>query len=363
MNLKTHSLLSTYYALCDQNKIKTDPRQVAALEIMEPILDALIHEQLQRAKLYALLRRPQLVKGFYLWGDVGIGKTFLMELFYNALPFKNKIRIHFHAFMQQIHQAMKAQQGKKDPLKVIAKKIAQKSMIICLDELIVNDIADAIVLRNLFQALFQQGVAIVMTSNIAPDDLYKRGLQRMLFLPAIQLIKENMQIIPMVSNIDYRMQFLKETNVFFQPHTAEVEFELIKMFHLIAKGNIIKDGKITIHQRLIKTKYSASNILWFDFKEICQVPRSQIDYIEIAKNYSTVIVSNITPISEMNHNVINLFIKLVDIFYDRQVRFIFSALTPLANIYQKGRFLDVYRRTLSRLNEMQSRKYLATTRS
>lgn len=341
--------------------IQQDSRQLAVLRYFDRVHNELLQAHRPANLLMRLAAKWQTrptVKGLYLWGGVGIGKTYMMDLFYESVPFANKQRIHFHRFMQQIHQGLKALQGQSDPLQQLAKDIAQSVQLICFDEFFVNDITDAMLLGNLFQALFAHGVCLVATSNVAPDDLYKNGLQRALFLPAIALLKKHTEVVHFDSLTDYRLRTLEQAGVYFTPLDKHAESAMQGCFNELTHHHFQAEAVLTINNRDIQTIASGSGVVWFDFEVICSVPRSQQDYLEIAKQYHTVLMSNVPEIREQQDDKITYLINLVDVFYDQRVKLIVSAATPIEKIYQQGRLAFAFQRTQSRLLEMQSREYL-----
>lgn len=297
-----------------------------------------------------------MVKGLYLWGSVGIGKTYLMNIFYHSLPFPQKKRQHFHEFMQAIHYKLKQLQGHKNPLSLIAERM--QGQVLCFDEFFVTDIGDAMLLRGLLDHLFKQGVTLIATSNCHPDVLYANGLQRQLFLPAIQLLKEHCQVIEMVSQQDYRLRVLPQGSVYFYPLTLANEQRLAMLFSQVAPGVECQASELFIEGRMIKTKAQGANVVWFDFAVLCSIPRSQLDYLAIAQAFTTVIISGVPQISPRDINTITYFIYLVDIFYENHINLILSAATPLTGIYPEGAKFFEFQRTQSRLIEMQSADYL-----
>jgi cell division protein ZapE len=349
--------LAYYQEQINKGVIFSDAQQQNAMQHLQNVYDDLIHEVKQRSKVLSIFRNPQLVKGLYLWGSVGIGKTFMMDCFYQCLPFPNKMRMHFHQFVQRIHNALTQHQGEKDPLQIIAKEIAKDTIVLCFDELFVSDITDAMLLGRLFKALFERGVCLVATSNAAPDELYKNGLQREQFLPAIALIKKNTTVIHIPTAIDYRLRHLKEAGVFYTPLNDETYQKMEKSFSSLTDGLSIETTPIEIAGRLIQVKKRAGDIVWFDFNEICRVPRSQKDYLIIAKEYRTVFISDIPIINANEKDTICLLISLVDVFYDARVRLVISAAEPVDQIYSRGYMILEYTRTHSRLLEMQSVDY------
>lgn len=348
-----------YQQQCQNGFITYDPEQWIVLENLQAVYFNLIQERKKRSATFAFLHHKRLVKGLYLWGGVGIGKTFLMDCFYHQLPFKQKMRMHFHQFMQWLHLELKQHQGKTDPLLTVAKDLADQAMVLCFDEFFVSDITDAMLLGRLFKALFTEGVSLVTTSNVAPDELYKNGLQRQQFLPAIAMIKANTTVIHIPTKIDYRLQHLTEAGVFYTPLDKMAELSMEKSFASLSQGLAVDREPLIILGREIKVRKKAKGIVWFDFAGICQVPRSQNDYLEIAKLYQTVLISDIPVIPENAKDRISLFINLVDVFYDARVRLVLSAEQPVPELYNRGYMILEYARTHSRLLEMQTAEYFA----
>jgi len=346
-----------YRQQCQAGVIFEDPNQLAALQVLERIYRDLLVEQKHRTGFFSYFRRSHLVKGAYLWGGVGIGKTFLMDCFFHTLPVTQKMRMHFHQFMQRIHTELTKQQGHKDPLQLIAKQLASEAMVLCFDEFYVSDITDAMLLGRLLKALFLEGVCLVTTSNIPPDELYKNGLQRAQFIPAIHLINAQTDVVHIPTIIDYRLRHLKEAGVFYTPLSEETDQKMIKSFEALTAGEVIETTPIDIYNRLISVKKRSKSAIWFDFADICSVPRSQSDYLVITEKFQTVFISGIPLIDPRARDTICLFISLVDVFYDARVRLVFSAAEPVEDIYSRGYMILEYTRTHSRLLEMQSVDY------
>ncbi len=349
--------LDYYYEQCKQGFIFEDPQQLIAIQSFQRVFKELITEHRNRARLFSFLRKPKLIKGVYLWGGVGVGKTFLMDCFYHCLPFENKMRMHFYHFMQSIHTRLTQHQGEKDPLQIIAKELSEQTMILCFDEFFVSDITDAMLLGRLFKALFSQGVCLVVTSNVAPDNLYKNGLQRLQFLPAINMLKEQTEVVHIPTGIDYRLRHLQEAGVFYTPLNEEAQKNMEKSFSALTKNEKIDSEPLNIHGRSIRVKKKSHDIVWFDFADICAVPRSQMDYLAIAEKYRTVFISDIPVIPPTAKDTICLFIGLVDVLYDARVRLVISAAEPVEQLYNRGYMIMEYTRTHSRLLEMQSEDY------
>ncbi len=349
--------LAYYQQQCKAGIVVEDPQQLAALQRLQRVFSDLLVEHNKRSGLAALFRRVHLVKGLYLWGGVGIGKTFLMDCFFHCLPFSQKKRMHFHQFMQRIHHDLTQHQGESDPLQVIAAELARETMVLCFDEFYVSDIADAMILGRLLKALFARGVCFVCTSNIAPDALYQYGLQRSQFLPAIALIKENTEVVNIKSSVDYRLRHLKEAGVFYTPLGDAADENMEKTFEVLSQGRPISTADVFINERPIKIKKQAGDLVWFDFKDICTVPRSQNDYLMLSEKYRTVFISDIPLISPEEKDTICLFVCLIDVLYDARVKLVISAAEPVTEIYSKGFMVLEYTRTHSRLLEMQSQDY------
>ncbi len=349
--------LDYYHEQIKTGRIFEDPQQLNAMNCLQRIFQDLLEENRKRSSLVSFLHSPQLIKGAYLWGGVGIGKTFMMDCFYHCLPFKQKMRMHFYQFMRNVHNALATHQGEADPLKVIAKELSQQTMVLCFDEFFVSDITDAMLLGRLFKALFARHVCLVATSNVAPDNLYKNGLQRSQFLPAIALLKEQTEVVHIPTVIDYRLRHLKEAGVFYTPLNADSRQKMEKSFMALTKGEYVDSEAINIQGRLIQVKKKSLSVVWFDFNDICSVPRSQTDYLAIAEKFRTVFISDIPAISSDARDTICLFISLIDVFYDARVRLVFSAAEPVEQIYSRGYMISEYTRINSRLLEMQSENY------
>lgn len=348
-----------YREQCEKGFITEDPQQLMALQHLLRVFNELIEENKKRTSLWAVFRKPHLVKGLYLWGGVGIGKTFLMDCFYQTLPFQNKKRMHFHQFMQFVHNELKKYQGEKDPLQFVADDLTREAMVLCFDEFFVSDITDAMLLGRLLKILFERGVCLVTTSNAKPDDLYKNGLQRLNFLPAIAAIKANTEVVHITTEIDYRLRHLKEAGVFYTPLDEASRLNMEKSFAALTQNEKVDSAPIIINDRSIRVKKKSKDVIWFDFIDICSVPRSQKDYLMIAEEFRVVCISDIPVIGEGEKDKIVLFINLVDVFYDARVRLVISAAEPVEQLYNRGYMIAEYTRTHSRLLEMQSMDYFS----
>ena len=296
------------------------------------------------------------VKGLYFWGGVGRGKTYLVDTFFEALPFKEKVRTHFHRFMKRVHEEMKTLPGEKNPLTIIAKRFSQEARVICFDEFFVSDITDAMILGTLMEELFKNGVTLVATSNIVPDGLYKDGLQRARFLPAIALIKQNTDIVNVDSGVDYRLRHLEQAELFHFPLNEAAHESLKKSFRALTPEctQAVENDKLMIENREIIALRTCDDVAWFEFRQLCDGPRSQNDYIELGKIFHAVILSGVEQMGVTTDDIARRFINMVDEFYDRNVKLIISAEVELKDLYTGGRLNFEFQRTLSRLLEMQS---------
>lgn len=342
-----------------------DPAQENAVRHLQRLYDDLVaaEHQIKLAGLFGRLlgkKRQGPIKGLYFWGGVGRGKTYLVDTFYDALPFKEKMRTHFHRFMKRVHEELQTLEGEKNPLTIIAKRFAKEARVICFDEFFVSDITDAMILATLLEELFKNGVTLVATSNIVPDGLYKDGLQRARFLPAIKLLKENTEIVNVDSGIDYRLRALEQAELYHCPLSAEAERSMEESFRsLLTENCLVKENEaLMIENREIRARKVANDVAWFEFRELCDGPRSQNDYIDLAKIFDAVLISGVEQMNVSTDDIARRFINLVDEFYDRNVKLILSAEVELKDLYAGGRLEFEFQRTLSRLLEMQSHEYL-----
>lgn len=344
-----------------------DAAQRKAVEALQRLYDELVlfHHNSGATGFFSKLktlfgnesRAPQ---GIYFWGGVGRGKTYLVDTFFETLPFEAKMRVHFHRFMHRVHHELKELKGRSDPLPIIAEKLAAEASIICFDEFFVQDITDAMILGTLLQELFKRNVVLVATSNIVPDDLYKNGLQRQRFLPAIALIKENCEVINVDSGIDYRLRTLTRANIYHAPADNQADENLQRYFTELAPDHCNRDkqGYITVNNRNIPVRMECDDVVLFSFEAICGGPRSQNDYIEIAQCYHAVLISDVPQMGVNNDDAARRFIALVDEFYERRVKLIMSGAAPLNELYTDGKLNFEFKRCVSRLLEMQSHEYL-----
>lgn len=351
-----------YQADLERPGFSHDPAQERAVQHLQAIYEALQRQPQPNAlqRLTARLRQPQRepVKGLYLWGGVGRGKTYLVDVFFDSLPFKEKQRLHFHHFMQMVHEELQQTRDQQNPLQQIAERFAANTRVLCFDEFFVTDIADAMLLGGLLKALFERGVTLVATSNIPPDELYKNGLQRARFLPAIELIKQHTTVLNVDSGIDYRLRYLEQVEIYHTPADACSERVFAQEFEQLAGGSGEVGAKLEVAGRLIPTRRMADDVVWFDFATICGGPRSQTDYIEIGRRFHTVLVSGIPKLTGERDNETRRFIAMIDEFYDRAVKFICTAAAPPEGLYSGDHLSFAFERTISRLQEMRSKEYL-----
>ncbi len=299
------------------------------------------------------------VKGLYIYGGVGRGKTYLMDVFFESLPFERKMRTHFHRFMQRVHHELGQLKQQKNPLEQVAQKIAKEARIICFDEFFVSDIGDAMILGGLLTHLLEEGVSFVTTSNIIPDKLYENGLQRERFLPAIALLKQHTIILELDGGVDYRLRALQQASIYYSPLGEAADAQLLACFERLADHGVVEKGvEIEVLGRRIPARMCAQDIIWFDCSALCDGPRSAYDYIELAKLFQALVLSNVPSFDGSNDDLARRFVSLVDELYDRHVKLIISAQVPLLSLYTGKDLAFIFERTSSRLLEMQSEEYL-----
>ncbi|WP_171965722.1 cell division protein ZapE [Cronobacter sakazakii] len=300
------------------------------------------------------------VRGLYMWGGVGRGKTWLMDLFFHSLPGERKLRLHFHRFMLRVHEELAALQGQSDPLEVVADGFKAQADVICFDEFFVSDITDAMLLGGLMQALFARGITLVATSNIPPDELYRNGLQRTRFLPAIEAIKAHCDVMNVDAGIDYRLRTLTQAHLWLSPRSEETARQMDKLWHALAGAprNAAAAPSLEINHRPLPTLGVENQTLAASFATLCVDARSQHDYIALSRQFHTVLLFDVPVMTTSTENAARRFIALVDEFYERQVKLVVSADAPLDDIYQGEQLQFEFKRCLSRLQEMQSEEYL-----
>ena len=351
-----------YFELVASGELAPDEAQARLL----PIIDALHHEILHRPKVGRLkslaakvLAKPEpSVKGLYLWGEVGRGKTLLMDLFYQGLGPTQKKRLHFHRLMQRVHASLNEYAGRRDPLHLTADALRAEAKVLCIDEFYVTDIGDAMILAELLQALVDRGVVLVATSNLAPEGLYKDGLQRRRFLPAIELIHQQMQVVAMGSGEDFRMRLLRDAGTYHTPVNARSEAHLLTSFLQLSDEPGETDVQLRILNREIHARRVSGGVAMFDFHDLCETARSQMDYIEISRLFHTLIVCKVPVMDTRHENAARRFIALIDELYDRCVNLIVSADAQVEVLYQGEQHGEAFERCASRLIEMRSVEYM-----
>ena len=353
--------LAQYQRAIDAGDIREDSAQLVAVQHLQRLYRDVNRPEVERGfvkKLFVRERRPQ-IRGLYFWGGVGRGKTYLMDVFFETLSFAEKRRMHFHRFMRHVHRQLKILQGEPDPLKKIAAEFAATTRVLCFDEFFVSDITDAMILAGLLEPMFEKGVVLVATSNVEPSHLYENGLQRSRFLPAIELLKKHVEVINVDGGVDYRLQALESAEIYHYPLDDKADVGLAHSFLTLSPDAGEEDVDLEIEGRIIKARKCGDGVVWFDFSNLCEGPRSQNDYIELAMIFQTVLLSNVPRFSAGKENAARRFISLVDEFYDHNVKLILSAEVPVRELYA-GELLEFeFQRTMSRLTEMQSIEYLA----
>ena len=355
------SIANAYQSLIDNGDIVEDEAQRRIVDRM-----AALQERLQAGGSWSARIRRLLPgaggshrsKGLYLWGGVGRGKTFLMDLFFSTLLVDRKRRIHFHRMMRDVHRRLGRIEHAEDPLDIVAADIAGEVDVLCFDEFFVSDIGDAMILGRLLEGMFARGVTLIATSNSHPGDLYKNGLQRQRFIPAIEALQAHTDVVELGGDVDYRLQLFQEAGTYLVPADDEADRKLGRYFDGIASGETRHSPDIDVLGRPIRARRCAKGIAWFEFDEICDGPRSQEDYIELARWYPTVIVSDIPVLDARRENAARRFIALVDEFYDRRVKLVVSAAAGVDGLYQGQQLRFEFDRTASRLTEMQTEDYL-----
>ncbi|APA85121.1 AFG1 family ATPase [Paraburkholderia sprentiae WSM5005] len=341
---------------------QSDPAQRAAVDRLQRCYEEWVEYKSRRSNAFKkLIIRPDLPRGVYMWGGVGRGKSFLMDSFYMIVPLHRKTRLHFHEFMREVHRELEELKGRADPLDELARRIAKRYRLICFDEFHVSDIADAMILYRLLDKLFENGVQFVMTSNYDPDTLYPDGLHRDRMLPAIDLIKQKLDVINVDAGIDYRQRTLAQVEVYHTPLDAAAGKALRDAFARLAA---VPDESPLLHieKRELKALRRADGVVWFDFATLCGGPRSQNDYLELATRFHAVILSDVPQMSARMASEARRFTWLIDVFYDHKVKLLMSAAVPPEQLYVDGPMANEFTRTVSRIVEMQSKEYLDAPR-
>ena len=352
------SVTSVYQAELKNRHYSADPAQLRAVAALEHCADEwVVYKAARSNALKKLINRPPIPRGVYLYGGVGRGKSFLMDCFYNAVPLQRKTRLHFHEFMREVHRKLSDLQGTVNPLDVLAKEMSRKFRLICFDEFHVAEITDALILHRLLAALFENGVGFVTTSNFKPDDLYPGGMHRDRILPAIALLNDHLEVVNVDNGTDYRRRTLERLQLYHTPLGAAADSNLRNAFNQLSETRD-EDPVLHIEAREIHALRRAGGLVWFDFKTLCGGPRSQNDYLEIATQFHTVLLSNVPKMEVRMASEARRFTWLVDVLYDRRVKLIMSAQVLPESLYLEGPLSHEFPRTASRLNEMQSRDYL-----
>ncbi|MPW85112.1 cell division protein ZapE [Moraxella catarrhalis] len=354
--------LERYQAALATGDFSEDAVQLAAVTYMDNLYHEIIKSQDSSGGGWfsSLFKsKPVMPKGLYMWGGVGRGKTWMMDMFYESLPIKRKMRMHFHHFMQRVQRELVALQGQADPLKKVADIIHQEAVVICFDEFFVSNVSDAMILGDLFSMLFDRGITLVATSNIEPSGLYKNGIHRDRFLPAIAQVEKHTTVMNIDAGIDYRLRLLKQAKLYSSPLTDDTKDWLSERFDTLAGGQTISTSPIVIGGRNIDIIKRTETMLLADFRALCMQPRSAADFIEIANDFDTVMVDNVPALNDALMDPTRRFIYLVDEFYDRRVKLLIRAEQSILTLYQGEKLAFEIERTRSRLLEMQSEEYLA----
>ena len=356
------SVTQVYEAELKARGFTSDPAQRLAVDALDRCANDWSQFKEQRSNTFKkLIHHPEIPRGVYMYGGVGRGKSFLMDCFFQAVPLNRKVRLHFHEFMREVHRELRDLQGTVNPLDELGKRIAKRYKLICFDEFHVADITDAMILHRLLNALFDNGVGFVTTSNFKPDDLYPKGMHRERILPAIELLKANLEVINVDNGTDYRQRTLAQSKIYHTPLGSGADEEMTETFNRLAESHD-EDPVLHIESRRILARRKAGGVVWFDFKTLCGGPRSQNDYLEIATQFHTVLLSDVPHMPPRMASEARRFTWLIDVLYDRRVKLILSAAVPPESLYTEGLLVHEFPRTVSRLNEMQSMEFLALER-
>ena len=356
------SVRSAYEAELQLRGYSSDPAQLRAVDALERCATEWAGYKEKRSNsLKKLINRLAIPRGVYMHGGVGRGKSFLMDCFYNAVPLQRKTRLHFHEFMREVHRELRDLQGTVNPLDELGRRMALRYKLICFDEFHVAEITDAMILHRLLAALFNNGVGFVTTSNFEPDALYPNGMHRDRILPAIDLLKANLDVISVDNGTDYRSITLEQLQIYHMPLGDMADAAMADAFMRLAETRD-EDPVLNIESRQILARRKAGGVVWFDFKTLCGGPRSQNDYLEMASQFHTVLLSDVPHMPVRMASEARRFTWLVDVLYDRHVKLIISAAVPPEALYTEGPLAHEFPRTISRLNEMQSTQYLALER-
>jgi cell division protein ZapE len=353
------SVRALYLATLAEHGFTADEAQLAAVAALERCENEWVAYKSRRSNVLSkMLVRPPIPRGVYMYGGVGRGKSFLMDCFFQSVPLLRKTRLHFHEFMREVHRELQDLKGLQNPLHELGQRIARRYRLICFDEFHVADVTDAMILHRLLESLFEHRVSIVTTSNFHPDGLYPNGLHRDRILPAIALLKDKLEVINVDAGIDYRRRTLEHLPLYHCPLDAQAEGAMLTAFEELAEA---KDESPLLHieHRALQARRRAGGVVWFDFQTLCGGPRSQNDYLELATQFHTVMLSGVPHMPPRLASEARRFTWLVDVLYDRRVKFIMSAEAPAEQLYTEGPMSHEFPRTVSRLNEMRSAEYLA----
>jgi len=356
------SVAKAYEAELSTRGYSSDPAQRRAVQALDRCATEWAAYKEKRSNAFKkLIHKPAIPRGVYMYGGVGRGKSFLMDCFYNAVPVVRKTRLHFHEFMREVHRELADLQGTVNPLDELGRRMAKRYRLVCFDEFHVADITDAMILHRLLAAMFENGIGFVTTSNFKPDDLYPGGLHRDRILPAIALLNSKLEVINVDNGTDYRRRTLEQVKLYHTPLGESADADMADAFDRLAETHD-EDPVLHIEARQIHSRRRAGGVVWFDFKALCGGPRSQNDYLEIASQFHTVLLSNVPYMPVNMASEARRFTWLVDVLYDRRVKLILSAAVPPEGLYTEGPLAHEFPRTVSRLNEMQSAEFLALER-
>ena len=351
-----------YAATLAERGYAADPAQLHAIDSLERCEREWADYKARRSNaLTKLLARPPIPRGVYMYGGVGRGKSFLMDCFFNAVPLQRKTRLHFHEFMREVHRELAELQGTVNPLDELGRRMSRRYRLICFDEFHVSDITDAMILHRLLESLFANRVSIVTTSNFKPDDLYPNGLHRDRILPAIALLNDKLEVINVDNGADYRSITLQQVGLFHTPLGEAADASMTAAFERLAEARD-ESPLLHIEHRVLQARRRAGGVVWFDFKQLCGGPRSQNDYLELATQFHTLLLSGVPQMSPRNASEARRFTWLIDVLYDRRVKLILSAEVEPEGLYTEGPMAHEFPRTVSRLREMQSAEFLALAR-
>lgn len=353
------SPLQQYEQALLSGNFSEDSQQRQAMTYLDDVYQNIVKNRESKKSFFSFFKSHEMPKGLYMWGGVGRGKTWMMDMFFDSLPKERKMRLHFHHFMKRVHHELNQLKGQSDPLQKVADIIYQEADVICFDEFFVSNVSDAMILGDLFGMLFNKGITLVATSNIAPDGLYKNGIHRDRFLPAIEQVKKHTTVMNIDAGIDYRLRVLQQADLYVSPLTDESQSWLQERFNALSQNQVVYHEPIIINGREIEVIAKTENILYCNFRALCMSPRSASDFIEIANQFSTVLIDNIPELNDIVADPTRRLIYLVDEFYDRRVKLLMRAEQSILELYQGEKLAFEIERTRSRLLEMQSQDYLS----